>query len=147
MSINIQFSFGWSPKPKIHFSMAILMFVIAGMVSALLYINANNDLATSIIVKGAVVASKVNSEGLHTPIVEYKNPEGEMLKFISQFSSNPQKYFNGDIVDVVISGETGKPTLKNFFTIYGLSAFAALFSLISLIGAIAIYFLRVRLKT
>lgn len=142
--MRFSFSYGWSPKPKIHLAIALFMFIITGLLSIFLFKSASDNLAMSVIVSGVVVDSKINNEGMHAPVIKYESSDGKSYTFLSGFSSNPKKYFKGDVVEVVISKEDTKPRLKNFFTIYGLPLFAAIFSFICLIGSIGIYFRRVR---
>jgi hypothetical protein len=144
MRINFRFNYGWSPSPVIHFAIVLIMCFSSGLISLFSFKMAHDDLAKSSIVKGVVVESKISASGMHTPVVEYETADGKMSQFLAVFSTKPQKYFEGEIVEVIISKDAEKPKVKNFFTIYGISAFAAVFSFISLIGAIGIYFMRVR---
>ena len=145
--MQIYYSFGWSPRPKIHFAIAIFMFVSTAIVAFVLYLQTTNDLSASRTFDGVVVDSRPGSNGMHTPVIEFKDNHGKIIRFRSKYSSSPQKYFRGDSVKILVNNETGNPKLMNFFTIYGLTFFATIFSLICLIGAIGIYFIRVRNET
>lgn len=144
MKFSVSYGWGWSPKPKIHLAITISMAVFTGFLALYLYFNAVKHLSDSIITEGVVVDSNVSTSGMYTPIIEFQLGEGKTARFVSSFSSNPQKYFNGDTVEVIVSSETGKPDLLNFLTLYGLTCFAAVCSVISMLGSLGVYFLRVR---
>ncbi len=123
------------------------MFIVSAIIALILFNKSLDDLAASTVVEGVVVASKVSGDGMYSPVIEYQMENGKAIKFKANFSSRPQRYFNGDVVEVLVNTKTGKPKIKNFFVVYGLPAFAAIFSLICLLGSIGIYFMRVRKET
>ncbi len=96
------------------------------------------------VVNGTVVKSVSNIDGMHAPIIEYRSPNKGITQFRSKHSTRPQRYFIGDSVEVILVGEDFEPKLKSFFSVYGLSAFFVLFSLISTIGTFAVYRTRVK---
>ncbi|USD35836.1 DUF3592 domain-containing protein [Ferrimonas sp. SCSIO 43195] len=142
--MTLRFSYEWNPRPKIHLAIAVSIALFTGLLSFYLYFDTIKNLSASTVTKGLVVESKISASGMHTPIITFQRGEGETEQFVSSLSSSPQKYFIGDTVDVIVSEETGKPRLLNFFSIYGLTSFAALFSTVCWLGSLSIYFLRVR---
>ncbi|MDQ7050148.1 MAG: DUF3592 domain-containing protein [Enterobacterales bacterium] len=135
MAINLQFNYGWNPRPKIHLGIAIFMCLATAITAVVFYFNASEYLETSTIIKAKVIDSKISSDGMYTPIIEYKDPKGGYSQFTSRFSSKPQEYFVGDVVEILLAAETSKPRLKNFVNIYGLASFAAFFHLFALLAA------------
>jgi hypothetical protein len=119
------------------------MALVAAAIATYLYIDARTTLAKSELIEGVVVDSIVDA-GMHTPSIEYVTVDGNKQQFLSRFSSSPQKYLVGDSVELMIQEGESKPQLKSFFTIYGLAAFAGIFSIISFVGAFGVYYLRVR---
>jgi len=144
MAINFQFNYGWNPRPKIHLGIAVFMCVATAIVAIILYLHETKYLETSSIIKARVIDSKISRDGMYTPIIEYKDTSGKSYQFTSRFSSRPQEYFNGDLVEVLLPADQSKPRLKNFINLYGLSSFAAMFSSICFISCFGIYYLRVK---
>jgi len=120
------------------------MTIAATLLCIISFLYSMREIKKSPIVKGVVVKSELNSNGKHTPIIEYNSPTKETKWFRSRLSTSPQFYFVGDTVEVILAGDDYEPKLKNFFNIYGLSAFLLLFATISAIGSIIIYRTRVK---
>ncbi|WP_163936633.1 hypothetical protein [Paraferrimonas sp. SM1919] len=144
MKFNVYFLFGYSPRPKVHLFIAILFACISGILAIYLFLQAQEKLSLSTLTKGVVIDSQVTSRGFYAPEIEYLYDGVNTKTFVSSLSSSEQSYFKGDEVDVLIDSKNSKPMLFNFFTLYGLTAFAGLFSVISWLGSLGIYVLRVR---
>ena len=137
-------SWSWSPSPKVHLSIALGMSLIALTLSGVFFFLAYKELNTNPVVEGLVVDSIGGGDGVHTPIIEYNSPSGDATRFTSKLSSPSESYLVGEAVKVVLVGPELKPKLKTFITVYGLSTFCLIFSLISALGTTVIYFTRVK---
>ncbi len=129
-----RWSGGWSPSPKTHFMIALCLTLISLFLSIALFFSAYQSLKAGTVVDGVVIRSISGGEGFHTPIIEYFNSRGDSKRFRSKLASRPQRYFEGDKVKVIIPDSGGPPKLKNFITVYGLPAFAGVFSCICFMG-------------
>lgn len=144
MKLTKEANFGFNPRPKIHLIITMAMAVLTGVIALYLYMDAASTLGSSQKTNGVVINSIVSSSGMHTPVIQYSSANGISHEFKASFESSPQQYFEGDIVEVLIQGDNKPPKVVNFFTIYGISAFAACFSLVCVFGSVMVYFLRVR---
>jgi hypothetical protein len=120
--------------------MSLIALTLSGVFFSLAY----KELNTNPVVDGLVVDCIVDGDGVHTPIIEYNSPSGGARRFTSKLSSRSQSYLVGEAVKVVLVGSELKPRLKTFITIYGLSTFCLIFSLISALVTAVIYFTRVK---
>lgn len=137
-------SWNWSPRPKIHFAIALTVTLLAFSLCVVSFLYSNRQVTQNPIVEGIVVKSLSGADGLHTPIIEFNSPTTGITQFKSKNSSRPQYYFVGDKVEVTLVGKNYKPKLKNFFSVYGISAFLMLSACISAIGTTAIYHGRIK---
>ncbi|WP_346837047.1 hypothetical protein [Microbulbifer sp. SAOS-129_SWC] len=137
---------GWSPSPKTHLAIALAMTLVALTLFLVAFSYSYRQVTQNPIVDGIVVKSVSGASGVHTPIIEYRSPGKQTKRFMSRLSTRPQTYFVGDHVNVILVGAGLEPKVKNFFNVYGLSAFFLLFSAICALGSITIYFTRVKPK-
>ncbi|WP_421803967.1 DUF3592 domain-containing protein [Flagellimonas sp.] len=134
----------WSPKPKIHFTIALTLCLMTAFLSIGSLFYAIHQITQNPIVEGVVVESTLGIDGKHAPIIEYDSPTEGRTRFKSTISTKPQRYFVGDTVEIVLVGEEFQPKHKSFFSIYGLSIFFFGFSIIAALGSLAIF--RTQLK-
>jgi hypothetical protein len=142
--LGFRYRFGWNPSPKLHFAIAVSMTVIAAAMGVYFYLAAERQLDRSELLTGIVIESRVSSDGMHSPIISYEDAQGEKQSFVSKLSSSPQRYFEGDSVEVLIRPDTQQPMLKNFITVYALPLFLGVFSTICCLGSFVIYVTRVK---
>lgn len=140
----LQWSWSWNPRPKIHFTIALIVTIAATILSIVSLLYSYRQITQNPIVEGIVINSIGGVDVLHTPIIEYNSPTKGRTHFKSRLSSSPQKYFVGDKVKVILIGQDYKPKLKSFLTVYGLSTFLVLFTSIFAIGTTAVYNFRVK---
>ena len=137
------FRFGWSPKQPWHSITVLVMGLIAGIASYGFYDFAENELRSAVQVVGLVRDSIVSENGMHRPVIEFENENGENIVFRSSYSSKPQSYFKGDEVEILyFPGIEKKPKIKSIFTIWGAAIFSGVFSIFSFIMSVVIWVLR-----
>lgn len=134
----------WNPGPKRHFAIALTLTILTAILSIVSYAYSIRQITQNPIVKGIVVNSVPNADGMHTPIIEYNSPTKGRTRFKSRLATRPQNYFIGDSVEVILVGQDFKPKLKSFFSVYGLPVFLIVFASISAIGSTAIYHFRIK---
>lgn len=92
---------------------ALLGFIFLGIGFYLYQVNA--DLVSrGTIVKGEVIKlQKVRGDGVwsYQPIVKYRDYDGVERTLVSNFSTNPPKYFVGETLEVIYDSADPKPPL------------------------------------
>lgn len=141
---QLKWNWSWSPRPRIHFAIVLTVTSLATLLSIASFSYSIIQIRQNPIVEGIVVQSIPGGNGLQTPIIEYNSPLKGRTSFKSRHSSSPQSYSVGDKVQVILVGRDFEPKLKNFFSVYGLSAFLLFFASISAIGSAAVYHFRIK---
>lgn len=142
--MEIRFVYGWSPRPKTHLLIALLLAVVSTAVASYFAIAAYTQQQRLVHTSGLVIDSLLNRKQLHTPVIEYVDATGQRRQFVSNTSSYPQRYFVGDQVDLTIDPLTGERTVGFLTNNLALAGFFGLFSLIAWLGSLAVYWVRVR---
>jgi len=137
-------SWNWNPRPKTHFAIVLTVTLLATILSIVAFLYSYRQITQNPIVEGIVVKSVTGGDDMQTPIIEYSSPTNDRKRFKSKLRSNRQLYFVGDRVEVILIGSDYKPKLKSFLSVYGLSAFLALFASISAVSTTVIYNSRIK---
>ncbi len=140
---GFSWAWGWSPPPRIHFRIIVFIAVAGVLIAGAWVWYAQVTYGRAPVVVGVVVQDLVK-KGMHTPVIEYRTPEGARERFKSRLGSYPQKYFVGDKVEVLLVGAERNPMLKDWFGMYGVALVPLGFSAVAALTATVLYFFVLR---
>ena len=107
------------------------------------YQHTENELKMGEITNGVVIDLVVHGEGMHSPIVQYKNSANEVATFKSSISSKPPRYELGEEVEVLhFSDLNKKPKINSLFRIWAGALFFGGFSLFAFVMSGVIWAVR-----
>lgn len=142
--MQIRFIYGWSPRPKTHLLVALLLAVVSTAVASYFALAAYTQQQRLVHTRGLVIDSLLGRKQQHTPVIEYLDATGQRQQFVSNTSSYPQRYVVGDQVDLTLDPITGERTVGFLTNNLALAGFFGLFSVIAWLGSFAVYWVRVR---
>lgn len=110
------------------------LFTVIGLVllvgAFVLYSNTRDFLSKAVSAEGTVT-QLVRSGDSYRPVVEFKTQEGSLVEFASLSGSNPSRYSQGEVVEVLYQeASPEKARINGFVSLWGGAA------LLSLIGTV-----------
>ncbi len=134
MPISFTKYFAWSPKPKTHRLIALVVFSLSASLALGFAINSAYEIQTGKRVVGQVIRYQTVVGGRQFPVASFVNDQGESIEFNIHIS--PALFELGAKVNVIYFDDPNRaPKIDHVFSFWAFPAFFLMFASISLFTA------------